>query len=233
MSEEPDINSWQDLYSRILSWSYMGTSGAKVCLRGQSSSDWKLEPSIYRGEQKANLEEIETKFLRFFDRDYERYTDMRPDTIHQKYFLMQHYGFPTRCLDWTLNPLVSAYFACRDNFDKHGVIYILELRDNVVQLDNAEVDYFNLDSSRVIVFEPYRRDIRMVAQDAVYSFQTDFNETQHDIFTGEHGYHLQKHVINKGAKRVLLKIIRSLGIHGGTLFPDLSGIGLLAKEHIL
>ena len=42
-------------------------------------------------------------------------------------FLAQHYGVPTRLLDWTENPLVAAYFAVLDHPDDDGCIWALRI----------------------------------------------------------------------------------------------------------
>lgn len=41
----------------------------------------------------------------------------------------QHYGVPTRFLDWSRNPLVALYFACRDQKEKDGKVWLLHARN--------------------------------------------------------------------------------------------------------
>ena len=94
--------------------------------RGQSSSEYKLIPSIGRlfkeGEESV-LKQYEKEIFEDFKRKYSMFTDTHPKNDKEFLFLAQHYGLPTRLLDWTYNPLIALYFACCSNFSKNGVVF--------------------------------------------------------------------------------------------------------------
>jgi len=81
--------------------------------RGHADADWKLMPKLYRPEF-AGADENEIRH-EFQSRALQLIQGRMPADKWEWYFLMQHYGVPTRLLDWTENVLIAVYFAAEGN----------------------------------------------------------------------------------------------------------------------
>ncbi len=84
---------------------------ANLYFRGVSRANHTLLPRLYRAEN-SSLEE-ETLFYRFQVQALS-HLSQRPLNDWEWYFIAQHYGLPTRLLDWTENLFVALYFALYD-----------------------------------------------------------------------------------------------------------------------
>jgi hypothetical protein len=101
--------------------SLFGTSNT-LWFRGQSDDTNKLLPSIFREKNKSmNEQAMYYEFIRRFP----SHASTHKSPI-EWLTLMQHYGMPTRLLDWTSNLLVALYFACEndDDNEKDGVLFL-------------------------------------------------------------------------------------------------------------
>lgn len=99
---------------------------SRFVFRGVEDSNFRLETSLMRlGGPYANLER---HLLRNF-RKYSPRSVVVHDTVWHWLTLGQHYGLPTRVLDWTISPFIALHFAVwhATYMDRPGAVWMIDL----------------------------------------------------------------------------------------------------------
>lgn len=97
--------------------------------RGQSCESWDLRPSAGRKPGYDPL--FEERVFRVFKKDARLHAHM-PETNDWDWLALgQHFGLPTRLLDWSTNPLVACFFALMDESQvkENAVVYAYPLAE--------------------------------------------------------------------------------------------------------
>lgn len=201
------------------------TSRRIMYFRGQVR-DWSLRPWLAREsvteQERAKESECFEKLAEILPNvnDWERAT------------IAQHYGVPTRLLDWSENPLVGIYFTLDDkNYDNEdGVIWVFEDKTVVVKKVASLRDGSGL--RKLKYPRPYRawQDLqleipRTKAQRGSVTSQPDLSKEFNDQNFDQNTQSLKKFIVPKQSKRQLRKQLEILGVTEERLFPDFLDIG--------
>ena len=129
-------------------WGFTKNDRNRPWYRGHAELDWELCPSSLRGQKWSTAREKEQEAFEEFIQKAPALG--APESIRispwNSYFLMRHYGAPTRLLDWTESVLIAAYFAVSDvHHGKSAAIWML---------DPYELNHQNVDFGRNIVLSP-------------------------------------------------------------------------------
>jgi len=259
------INDWPEFVTEIEQIEQPHSLSTRYLYRGQSDAGWQLDPSFPRElralpENPSGFRDLEKQTIAMFQRKAHLHlngSDL-PDKDHvlQWLALMQHYGAPTRLLDWTHSPIVALYSAVNANMKTNGAVWAFD--SQIVQLQrtsygNPEFDRFlpnedefldsTEDARAFRILEPKRPTDRMVAQQGCFTVSGNILG-QHDaailkLFPFANIEHEDappfavKYMIPNELKTIMLARLVSMNVTGDSLFPGLDGLGRAIKEHVL
>lgn len=216
-------------------WSSEEHGELALWYRGQRSSGRGLTPGEYR-YPRLNPEEIRSEFV-LKGRELVR---SAPSTDWEWYFLMQHYGLPTRLLDWTAGSLIGLHFALRGNTGQtDAAVWVLDpwalnewscgCSDLVItglKPDPTARKYLGplykstrLPDRPIAIVPPYNSQ-RITAQRGAF---TVHGRSKKDL-DAQFKSRLAKLTIPRDLVVSTRRQLRTLGISEFTLFPDLDGL---------
>jgi hypothetical protein len=161
--------------------------------------------------------------------------------------IMQHYGAPTRLLDWSKSALVASYFAVHKDPKTDGTIWALDV-DEVLdalarkypeqeigkRLTPAEfeplIEQYS-DQNVLLIPEPSILTDRMIAQQTAFTFYTSVpGEPDHDIairglLADTAPWALRKYTVPQHLKLTIRENLRQMNITAAALFPGIDGLG--------
>lgn len=220
------ISDWDELAALIAHFSYY--SGHDWLFRGVKDVSFGLRPKIGRDDSRAVKFDLvagrqplpyrkadEFAIFRSFKRQARAHLPNPPATELEWLALAQHFGLPTRLLDWTDSLLVAVWFAI-DNWRSGSNDRAVWVTRGVTKVDADDVsDIDTLDEP--VVFRPPHISPRIVSQASVLMICP---QPTMDVQLP----HTTKITIKRKALVTLTKRLNACGFNRRFIFPDLEGL---------
>jgi len=218
--------------------------GDEAIFRGQPV-DKPLLPKVFRNYEEPYQKDLELRLFHKFRRKAAAYVDFRWKSDLDCLSVAQHYGLPTRLLDWTSKPLPALWFAVSidpETPELQPVVWIVKVhKQDIVPCDSGRNDKKArtrtahdkpFDVKRTWVVFPDHIDGRIASQDGCFTLHPDrncFRDGLPTAFESNKRYGVSKGNMKKimiSASHVgrLRKELNDLGVNEAKLFPDTIGL---------
>lgn len=250
------IKSWNELQDQLFKEAWnpdLGRFRSRYAFRGLSDAQYRLETTLIR--LRGVFAALERHLLRNFSK-YALRNVVERDSVWHWLSVAQHYGLPTRLLDWTYSPFVAMHFSTAniEKFNIDGVIWAVNylkahqrLPDKLRhQLDAEGANVFTVGmlsesvcslqelddlspEGFTVFFEPPSIDDRIVNQFAFFSVMSDSSALLDD-WLKKHPDLWRKIIIPAELKWEIRDKLDQANITERVLFPGLGGLSQYLKR---
>jgi FRG domain len=214
--------------------------------RGQGASCWPLQTSMDRmfKQYDDNIPklQVEIALIKRFQREAHHYgiTNTNYLNIPEWLSLMQHYGAPTRLLDWTHSPWVALFFAIIElKENSNAALWIIDWNQidlntnkNILKLYERDYNIISIDDfiktvnsgNGIIKLNSFKQNQRQIIQQGTFLFPTNIEKP----FEDNMNKYLRKNKIKKielpySIKSEVIKKLYRMNISYATLYPGIEG----------
>lgn len=251
-------NDYRQLVDMLAGFGNAQTLHPKWLFRGQTDSEWTLKPSFTRIARKRALGR--TQALQLEREAVNRFSISGSKLLPLEYTIdltlsrfksqdgagldfmgwfvvMQHYGAPTRTLDWSCSVWAALYFSCCGQYESDGALWIADFAKVTRYAEMALPTMKDFvpamtqpSGPDVLVFAmPYNTNQRIESQQARFSICT--NPLADHLPILEQAGAVEKIEIPKELKPSIMIELNQMNISAKTLFPGIDGLGRSISEY--